>query len=135
MSFIQKIEIDYLTRLVARTRRDDAALIARYGLYPASDSDSAQLLWALLAQWPHDQFDEVNIAVAAPYSRRLMAALGFMRPTIRRLPGSSWKTLSRESRSDVLRWILTIASCELGGLLLDRNRGGWCTVEIVGRRQ
>jgi len=133
MSFIQKIEIDYLTRLVAKTRRDDANLIARYGLYPASESDSAALLWALLARWPRDQFDEFNVAIAALHSPELMKALDFMRPTIRRLYGR--RMLSRASERDVLRWILTIAGRDVGGLMLDRNRGGWCTVEIVGRWQ
>lgn len=134
MSFIRNIEGGYLAAVIAKTRRDDAALIAKYSRYPCGDGDSGQLLWALLAQWPHDQFDELNVAIDAPRSPQLMAALRFMRPKIQRQRGTVWM-LSSETERDVLRWILGVAGREVGRLRLDRTPAGWCTVEVAGRRQ
>jgi hypothetical protein len=135
ISKIQKIEVNYLAQVVAKTRRDDAELLAQYGEYRCSDADSASLLWALTAHWPRDQFDELDIAVDAPYSRPLLAALSFMKPTVRRIPGSAWRQLTAETKRDVWRWMLGVEGRDSGGMKLDRNRGGWCQIAIVGRRQ
>jgi hypothetical protein len=124
---------DYLTRLVAKTRRDDAVVLAGYGDCRASEADSARLLWALLARWPAGHFDELNVAVEAPDSPGLLAALGFMGPKVRRCGG--YRMLTRDSERDVLRWVLSVVERDIGGLRLVRDAIGWCSVEIVGSRQ
>jgi hypothetical protein len=135
MSYIGKIQRsnsdNYLSRLITKTRRDDADLIARHGILSAAAADSARLLSALLQHWPEGHFDEVNVAVSAPRSPALMATLGFIDPKVRRVAG--WPQLSRENQRDFLRWGLGVAGREIGGVRLERDPFGWCDV-TGGRR-
>ena len=133
MSYINRIAPprgDYLARLVAKTRRDGAALLARFGPYPADDEDSAALLLALAEAWPADTFDELNIGIEAPYQPRLARALGFLGPLRAHHSGGGLR-LSRNNERDVLRWMLGVAGREVGGLRLERNAIGWCRVKRV----
>lgn len=133
MSFIRNPQRDYLAAVVANTRRDDTKLIAEHGPYQCSEADSGRLLWALLARWPHDQFDELNVAIDAPHSPQLMAALSFMQPRVRRR--HRMRMLSKENQGDVWRWLITVAGRDINGLRLERNLIGWCEVAIAGRVQ
>jgi hypothetical protein len=135
MSYIKikrRAELDYFGGLAAKTRRDDAELLARHGGCGASDADSARLLAALLEKWPEGHFDEVNIVVSAPRSPPLMAALDFLNPKVRRVAHSPM--LSQKNERDVLRWLLSVAAREIGGLRLRRSAIGWCDVEVIGDR-
>jgi hypothetical protein len=137
MSHISKIQrpdsSDYLSRLAAQTRRDDVELVARHGGCRPSDADSTALLAALFQRWPDGHFDETNIAVSAPRSPRLLAALGFLNPRVRRVAHNPM--LSGQTERDLLRWMLTIRGRDIGGLRLDRDPIGWCSVSVVGRAQ
>jgi hypothetical protein len=114
----------YITRLVAKTRRDDVALLARLG--PLYADDDAELLRSLYARWPLDYFDQTNIATEAPYNARMKRALGFLGPRVRHHGGGL--SLSAENERDVWRWLLTIAGRELDGLRLTRDVIGWCEI-------
>jgi hypothetical protein len=134
MSFISKIQRpadDYLARLVAKTRRDDEALLSSDGPLNPAEDDLALLLAALADTWPGDQFDELNIALRAPAAPLLLAALNFLDPRVGR--DRSGRRLSRRNELDILRWMLGVAGREIAGLRLSRNPGGWATIEIVGR--
>jgi len=107
--------------------------MARLGPIVASGDASAVLLAAPHRRWPTDEFDEINIAVAAPYRPEMMAALRFLgQLRIDRRPHGRLR-LSAGNERDVLRWMLGIVGREIGGLRLDRNPGGWCTVTITRR--
>ena len=132
MSYIKIHRPDYFTRLVAKTKRDDSDLIAQYGPLGASEEDSGALLRALFRRWPTDQdeFDELNIATAAPYDERLRQALAdFLELRYCRRGGG--RALSQKNERDVLRWILGVVGRDIGGLRLRRNAAGWCRVEAT----
>jgi hypothetical protein len=135
MSFIGKIErpasLDYIGRLIAKTAREDATLLAACGYCRARDEDSAELLRALADIWPITTFDELNIATKAPGNTRLLRALAFLGPQVRRFGGGPM--LARGNVRDITRWLLMVAGREIGGLRLRRDAIGWC--EIVGGRQ
>jgi hypothetical protein len=122
----------YITRLVAKTQRDDRALLLEFGPLYADDDDSAELLRALLARWPLSDFDETNVATAAPYDPRLKRALGFINPRTRHHGGGL--SLSAENQRDVWRWLLTIDGREIGGLRLTRDPIGWCEITPLVRQ-
>jgi len=133
MSYIGKIQSpDYFVQLVAKTKRDDANLITRCGPVVASDEASSVLLLALSQHWPTDEheFDELNIATAAPYDERLRRALAdFLELRYCRRGGG--RALTQKNERDVLRWILGVVGRDIGGLHLRRNAAGWCRVEVV----
>jgi hypothetical protein len=118
--------VDYISRLIEKTARDDRAL-RRLGGLPVDDDDSAALLSVLFARWPHDQFDEVNIAVNAPYEEAMLAAVT---PIIgkSKIVQRCGKSLSPDNERDICRWLLSVAGREIGGYRLERNRIGWCTI-------
>ena len=123
---------DYLTRLVAKTARDDAALLDRFGPIRVSDADSAELLRALLDRWPFGHFDELNVAVDAPYDRRLRRALAPIVGRVRTRKDWGGGRLSDANKRDVLRWLLAVEGRPLDGLVLARDAIGWCDIEPVG---
>jgi hypothetical protein len=137
MSFIGKIrpsnpttaDVDYLSRLIAKTRRDNAALLSPFGPHSADDDDSGELLRALRERWPLDDFDEINVATAAPFDPRLKRALGFLGPRVRHFGGGLM--LSKDNERDITRWVLTVAGREIGGLRLVRDPLGWCSADGV----
>lgn len=128
---MSSLEAEYFRRLIQRTRRDDAALMARFGPVGVGDGASAELLRALAARWPLDRFDEINIAVEAPYNPRMKRALAFLGP-VRVTQGGGGRVLSARNMRDVTRWILTIAGRDIDGLMLVRDPIGWCEIETVG---
>jgi len=131
MSNISKIdqsdELNYRARRATRMRsaqRDFARATA-------TDEQSAALLAALYAQWPDIHFDETNIAMAAPRSPDLLAALGFLNPKTRKVLNRP--TLTAATERAVVIWFVSVAGREIGGLMLRRDRIGWCDVVKVPR--
>jgi len=130
MAYHRHIEHGYFDRLAAKTRRDDGALLARFGPLDAPPAASAELLAALWATWPAGHFDETNIATMAPSNPHLMRALRFLSAKTRYYAGG--RVLLQRNERDILRWILAVDGRDIGGLRLERDALGWCTVEFVG---
>ncbi len=124
------IEAEYFRRLVEKTRRGDAALLTRVSLQ-INDGDSLGLLRTLAWRWPLDRFDEISVAVAAPFCLPLRRALNPIHPRFGRwaggaalLPTCHWK---------LRRWLLGLVGRDVGGLMLARDEIGW--FEFWGHRQ
>jgi hypothetical protein len=120
-------DLDWPRRLVAATRRQDAAVLRKYGPLHAPGEASAALLRALKRRWPTDTFDELNIATAAPYEPVL-------RDTVEGVIGRAGivgrpPRLDRDNERDLWRWFLGIAEIEIDGLRLHRDAIGWCRVQ------
>jgi hypothetical protein len=123
------IEAEYFRQLIAKTRRDDAALLARDPLQ-VDDGDSLDLLRALAGLWPLDHFDEVNIAVTAPFHEPLKRALEPINPRFGQWGG---RALTLRSQRQARRWLLDLVGREIGSLRLTCDPLGW--FEFWGRRQ
>ncbi len=119
--------------VAAKTRRDDAALLARHGVLTAADRASAALLWALAAKWPTDKFDEINIGTEAPYNRSMKRAVEGVIGAMRIRQSGGGPRLSAQNERDVLRWMLGIVGRPIDGLVLVRDPIGWCDALPAGR--
>jgi hypothetical protein len=86
----------------------------------------AALLRALLAQYPERKFDEVTIALDAPEQPQLMAALGFLEVKTNKRSNM----LNVRSRRRIALWLGVAGRCA-GGVRLERDRLGWCSVGAV----
>jgi hypothetical protein len=93
---------------------------------------NAVLLRALHERWPDGHFDEWNISANFPRSPALLATLAFLRPVVRDKVNP---TLTSASGRRVERWLIDIAGYEIGGLRLERDVLGWCTVVVVEPRR
>jgi hypothetical protein len=124
------IENEYFSRLISKTKRDDAVLLTRYGPLDIPAAASAELLTALWAVWPSGHFDETNISTMAPRNPRLLRALRFLPAKTRQYAGG--RALLQKNERDVLRWILTVEGLDIGGLRLERDPFGWCDIAFVG---
>lgn len=121
--------MDYISALIEKTQRDDAAL-QRLGPVQIGDDASAAMLGALSARYS-GTFDEFNVRLDAPENERLMRAVrAITTPKVGRLAGE--KALSAANERDLLRWLLSVAGRDIGGLRLERDMIGWCTVEKNG---
>ena len=136
MSHISKTEDDFYywpAEMAAKTRRDDAALLARFGPLLADDRASAALLWALAAKWPTDKFDEVNIGVEAPFNRPMRRAVEGVIGAVSIRQSGGGPRLSARNERDLWRWFLGIVDRPIDGLVLVRDPIGWCDVVPTGR--
>jgi hypothetical protein len=96
-----------------------------------TDNDAA-LLRALHERFPEGHFDEWHVAANFPRSPALLATLAFLRPVVQDKVNP---VLTGPATTRVARWLMEIAGYEIGGLRLDRDPIGWCTVVPVGSRQ
>jgi hypothetical protein len=87
----------------------------------------ARLLRVLREQYRDDQFDEVNISIDAVRNCELLAALGFLEPTVDRRR----RALSRRSAAAIEKWINRVADRVFGGLYLHRDSRGWSYVDPI----
>jgi hypothetical protein len=126
------IENEYFRRLIEKTRRDDAALLARPPPL-VNDGASLNLLRALVAKWAFDAFDETNISVSAPYDPQLKRALEPINARFRNWAGG--RALLRKNQRQVRRWLLALVGRDVGGMRLTRDALGWFEFEILGPRQ
>ena len=134
MSIIKPDEFfNWPTHMAAKTRRDDAALLARFGVLLASDRDSATLLWALAERWPRDKFDEINVGVEAPANRPMKRAVEGVIGAARIRQSGGGPRLSARNERDVVRWMLGTVGRLIAGLVLVRDQIGWCDVIAAGR--
>jgi hypothetical protein len=85
-----------------------------------------RLLRALYQQYPDGHFDEINVGIDAARSPKLLTALTFLDPKI----DQRHRSLSRRSQTVVAKWIERIEGRTIGGLLLTRDRIGWCQVVV-----
>lgn len=90
---------------------------------PLGEADAA-LLKALRERFGGDRFDEQNVAVGAPHDGRLMAALGFLNPTIDRRRNA----LSYRTREALAGWLERVENRPAGGLVLRKDGIGWSRV-------
>jgi hypothetical protein len=135
MSYVNKTEDFYYwpAHMAAKTRREDAQLLAQFGPLLASDQSSAALLWALAAKWPTDKFDEINVGVEAPYNRAMKRAVEGVIGLVRTRQSGGGLRLSARNERDLLRWFLSIIGRPIDGLVLVRDPIGWCDVLPAGR--
>ena len=91
-----------------------------------TDAESAELLRVLRTRWPADDFDELNIATAAPHDEELLRSLDFIGPKVRRMNGGAM--LSTSNQRIIEMWFLAVAGRNIDGLTLTPNRAGWCSI-------
>jgi hypothetical protein len=91
---------------------------------PLGEAD-ARLLRELRKRYPgDDNFDEINVATAAPSAPDLLDALNFLGVKVDR----RHRALSHRSRDAVEEWIKQVEGRPADGLVLRRDKIGWCSV-------
>jgi hypothetical protein len=98
----------------------------------APGEHDARLLQALSARYADSHFDQHNISVDAFQSPVLLNALRFLGgiKLNRRL-----RTLDYRSHDIIERWFDRIDGCRIDGVMLVRDRVGWCHVVAAGCRE
>jgi hypothetical protein len=95
---------------------------------PAED---AGLLGALYSCWPGRPFDASSISGEAPHEPRLLAALAPLGARVR--VSGVIARLRLTDTQKIRRWLDDVEGRERGGLILTRDRMGWCRVGFAGR--
>jgi hypothetical protein len=110
-----------------------AARLSGLGLTPTRPMNAAEsgaLLAALHACWPNRPFDASSISGEAPHDPKLLAALRPLGVAVRKT-GVVARLRLRDAQK-IRRWFDEVEGCELGSLVLTRDRYGWC---FVGDRE
>jgi hypothetical protein len=110
--------------------------ISRKGFAPTSHDEDAALLRALFAAYSdgdyryHGNFDEYSISANAAYERpTLLPALLPIEPRLT----SRYGFLTPRTVRRVRDWLARIECREIDGLVLTKDRIGWCYVAEVER--
>jgi hypothetical protein len=93
-------------------------------------AEDARLLAALFATWPNRPFDASSISGEAPHDTRLLAALAPLGACVRKSGLIARLRLADTER--IRRWFDEIEGVERGGLVLTRDKFGWCRVGFAG---
>ena len=89
--------------------------------------EEAALLVVLAECWPNPKpFDasEISNAIQRRQHPALLVALGFLNPRVLKRNGH----LSRGTISALDKWLWKLDCRERGGIMLQRDRYGWCRV-------